>query len=56
MVIFFIINAIYFPLVEEKNLERRFGEVYLLYQKNVPRWVPRLRPWTKGDEKGSEIL
>lgn len=48
MVIFFIINAIYFPLVEEKSLERRFGEEYLLYQKNVPRWVPRLRPWTKG--------
>ncbi len=56
MVIFFITNGIYFPLVEEKSLERRFGEEYLLYQKNVPRWVPRLRPWTKGDEKGSETL
>ena len=43
-------------VVEEKSLERRFGEEYLLYQKNVPRWVPRLRPWTKGDEKGSETL
>jgi protein-S-isoprenylcysteine O-methyltransferase Ste14 len=56
MVIFFIINAIYFPLVEEKSLERRFGEGYLLYQKNVPRWVPRLQPRTKGDEKRSETL
>lgn len=45
MVIFFIGNAIYFPLVEEKGLEKRFANDYRLYKANVPRWIPRLRPW-----------
>jgi protein-S-isoprenylcysteine O-methyltransferase Ste14 len=55
MVLFFMINAIYFPLVEEKDLERRFGEEYVLYRQNVPRWIPRLRPWNspKQDNAGS---
>jgi protein-S-isoprenylcysteine O-methyltransferase Ste14 len=47
MVLFFIINALYFPLAEEKDLERRFGAEYILYLKNVPRWIPQLRPWDK---------
>lgn len=45
--IFFIGNAIYFPLVEEKGLEARFGEDYVKYKTNVPRWLPRLTPWTE---------
>jgi protein-S-isoprenylcysteine O-methyltransferase Ste14 len=45
MCVFFISNAIYFPLVEEKSLMRRFGEDYALYCQNVPRWIPRLKPW-----------
>lgn len=45
MCVFLIGNMIYFPLVEEKGLKRRFGEDYALYCKNVPRWLPRLRPW-----------
>ena len=40
-----IINAIYIPLSEEPGLARRFGDDYLDYKRNVPRWVPRLRPW-----------
>jgi len=40
-----LVNAIYIPLVEEPGLERRFGDDYFLYKKNVPRWIPRLRPW-----------
>jgi protein-S-isoprenylcysteine O-methyltransferase Ste14 len=40
-----ILNLIYIPLVEERGLARRFGEDYLLYKQNVPRWIPRLRPW-----------
>ncbi len=43
---FFLGNSIYFPLVEEKGLEKRFGAAYLRYKDNVPRWIPRLRPWT----------
>ena len=45
MIIFFFGNAVYFPLVEEKDLEKRFGEDYLRYKAHVPRWVPRLRGW-----------
>lgn len=43
--LFFVGNMIYFPLVEEKGLQKRFGEDYAVYCKNVPRWIPRLKPW-----------
>lgn len=42
---FFIINNIYFTLSEEPGLERRFGDEYIVYKQNVPRWIPRLTPW-----------
>jgi protein-S-isoprenylcysteine O-methyltransferase Ste14 len=41
----FAVNAVYFPLVEEPGLRRRFGDDYDAYRANVPRWLPRLRPW-----------
>jgi protein-S-isoprenylcysteine O-methyltransferase Ste14 len=41
----FAVNAVYFPLVEEPDLRKRFGEDYEAYCAAVPRWVPRLRPW-----------
>jgi protein-S-isoprenylcysteine O-methyltransferase Ste14 len=44
----FAVNAVYFPLVEEPGLERRFGAAYDEYRANVPRWLPRLRPWEPG--------
>ena len=43
--LFFIINHIYFIYSEEPGLARRFGDEYLSYKRNVPRWIPRLRPW-----------
>jgi protein-S-isoprenylcysteine O-methyltransferase Ste14 len=43
---FAAVNAIYMPLVEEPGLVRRFGEDYVSYRRNVPRWVPMRRPWT----------
>jgi protein-S-isoprenylcysteine O-methyltransferase Ste14 len=45
MIIFFIGNAIYFPLVEERGLEERFGRDYRRYKEQVPGWIPRLKPW-----------
>ena len=42
---FFVINAIYFPLIEEPGLERRFGEEYRRYKRHVRRFIPRIRPW-----------
>ena len=44
--LFFLGNAIYIPLLEERGLVNRFGSDYLIYKQNVPRWIPRLRPWT----------
>src|SRR5215470_14577043 len=39
------VNIVYIPLSEERGLERRFGDDYLAYKRNVPRWIPRLKPW-----------
>lgn len=39
------VNMIYIPLAEERGLAKRFGDDYLLYKRNVPRWIPRLTPW-----------
>jgi protein-S-isoprenylcysteine O-methyltransferase Ste14 len=46
---FFVINTVYFISSEEPGLEKRFGQEYLEYKSNVPRWVPRVRPWEPGD-------
>ena len=45
MSVFFLLNVFYFLLVEEPGLEKRFGDSYRRYKANVPRWIPRLRPW-----------
>jgi protein-S-isoprenylcysteine O-methyltransferase Ste14 len=39
------LNSLYIPWMEEPQLERRFGESYREYCRNVPRVIPRLRPW-----------
>ncbi|MDR1375468.1 MAG: isoprenylcysteine carboxylmethyltransferase family protein [Holosporaceae bacterium] len=46
-ILFLIGNVIYFPLFEEKDLRKRFGEDYEVYRRNVPRWIPRLTKWEK---------
>ena len=43
-----LVYAIYIPLSEEPGLVKRFGDEYLTYKRNVPRWVPRLTPWEGG--------
>jgi len=45
---FYAMTTIYFMLSEEPELEKRFGKEFLVYKANVPRWIPRLRPW-KGE-------
>ena len=42
------IDAVYIPLLEEPDLEVRFGESYREYRRHVPRLLPRLRPWNPG--------
>ena len=39
-------NMLYIPRSEELGLERRFGNDYWRYKRHVPRWLPRLRPWS----------
>jgi len=50
---FLAINHLYFVLSEEPGLERRFGQEYRTYKAEVPRWIPRLRPWAGPDRGGS---
>ena len=45
--VFVTINAIYLPLFEEPGLRRRFSADHEEYRRNVPRWIPRLKPWVK---------
>lgn len=45
LVVFVVINHVYFILAEEPGLERRFGEGYRTYCAAVPRWLPRRRAW-----------
>lgn len=42
---FVLVNVLYVPLLEEPQIEERFGDAYRLYKRNVPRWIPRLHPW-----------
>jgi protein-S-isoprenylcysteine O-methyltransferase Ste14 len=35
-------------LYEEPTLEKRYGLEFAQYKRNVPRWLPRLRPWKGG--------
>jgi len=50
---FLLINMIYIPFFEESGLERRFGQDYLLYKRNVPRWIPRVKPWNELSGNGT---
>ena len=43
---FLVLNALYIPALEEPLLNARFGQDYREYCRHVPRFLPRLRPWT----------
>jgi len=51
LIIFFVINYIYFIFSEEPALAARFGDAYLEYKRNVPRWLPRITPWRPEERK-----
>jgi len=36
------------PSIEEPLPEDRFGSDYVTYKRNIPWWIPRLKPWTPG--------
>lgn len=41
--------SLFVLLYEEPTLRRTWGKEYSTYCRNVPRWIPRLRPWISGD-------
>ena len=45
---FFTVSALFIPFFEEPALERRFGDQYTEYKRNVPRWIPRWKAWQRG--------
>ena len=51
---FFAINTVYFIFSEEPGLTKRFGDEYLEYKANVPRWLPRWTPWDSSSEQRKE--
>jgi protein-S-isoprenylcysteine O-methyltransferase Ste14 len=42
---FLMVSLVFVPLLEEPQLEARFGEDYRRYRRHVWRFLPRLRPW-----------
>jgi len=47
---FLLVNTIYFILKEEPDLYKRFGNEYLEYKNQVPRWLPNIKPYKAGKE------
>jgi protein-S-isoprenylcysteine O-methyltransferase Ste14 len=53
-IVFVVGNAIYIPVAEEPGLVKRFGDDYLAYRRDVPRWIPRVRPWEGGKSAATD--
>lgn len=47
--LFLGLNLLFIPLLEEPELEMRFGDDYRRYRRAVPRFIPRVRPWVPTD-------
>jgi protein-S-isoprenylcysteine O-methyltransferase Ste14 len=41
--LFAILNVIYLKAIEEREMEKKFGEEYLRYKERVPMFIPRLK-------------
>lgn len=41
--LFILLNVLYLKAIEEKEMEKKFGEEYLEYKKKVPMFVPKLK-------------
>jgi protein-S-isoprenylcysteine O-methyltransferase Ste14 len=44
---FWLACHLFVVFYEEPTLHRSFGADYLAFRANVPRWIPRLRPWSQ---------
>jgi protein-S-isoprenylcysteine O-methyltransferase Ste14 len=43
----FLVSHLVVVYSEEPGLEKRFGDSYREYRRNVRRWVPRITPWQR---------
>jgi len=43
--LFIAINVFYLKAIEEKEMEKKFGNAYLEYKKKVPMFIPGLKKW-----------
>lgn len=41
--LFAILNVLYLKAIEEREMEKKFGEEYLRYKQKVPMFIPRLK-------------
>jgi protein-S-isoprenylcysteine O-methyltransferase Ste14 len=41
-----LVSHLFVVIYEEPTLRRKFGDEYAEFCANVPRWIPRLRPWS----------
>jgi protein-S-isoprenylcysteine O-methyltransferase Ste14 len=48
------VTAAFVHWYEEPTLNRQFGTEYVAYQRAVPAWRPRLRPWATGGDPVQE--
>ena len=44
-IMFSLVNTAFFIFKEEPDMMDRFGEQYARYKKEVPRWIPNIRPY-----------
>lgn len=47
---FLAVSLVYVPVLDEPQLEARFGDDYRRYRRHVPRFLPRLSPWRPNGE------
>jgi protein-S-isoprenylcysteine O-methyltransferase Ste14 len=40
--LFVLAHILYLKLIEEKELEKKFGQAYIDYKKHVPMFIPKL--------------
>jgi protein-S-isoprenylcysteine O-methyltransferase Ste14 len=43
--VFWLACHVFVLVYEEPTLQRTFGAEYEAFRANVPRWIPRIRPW-----------
>ena len=50
IIIFFIVQYYFIISLEEETLKLKFGEEYESYIENVPKLLPKLKPWDSGNK------